>query len=135
MNLNKSTQACVHACVISQLYNRRKEKHSRQQNKTNRTHKGKKCTYIYKEAEKKPLLEPGNKGSWDNGGEADKSRRPQETGRITMPAECADQLGNTAKNAERHRSAESIIMITAPLDFTQLSQPAHCVSETKATCL
>lgn len=76
-----------------------------------------KSAHIYKEAEKKPLLEPGNKGSRDNGGEADKSRRPQETGRITMPAECADQLRNMAKKKKkkkRHRSAESIRMISAP---------------------
>lgn len=60
-----------------------------------------KSAHIYKEAEKKPLLEPGNKGSRDNGGEADKSRRPQETGRITMPAECADQLRNMAKKKKK----------------------------------
>lgn len=82
--------------AVFQLCSRTKEKHSRQQNKTNRTHKGRKCTYILRGREK-PLLEPRNKGSSNNGGEADKSHRPQETGRITMPAECADQLRNTEK--------------------------------------
>lgn len=59
----------------------------------------------------------GNKGSQNNEGEADKSCRPQETGRITMPAECADQLGNRMnkkreeKNMERHHS-----VVNATLD-------------------
>lgn len=78
--------------------------------------------HIYIKRQKKShCWSPGNKGSRDNGGEADKSRRPQETGQITMPAECADQLGNTAKkekkekrNSERHCSVKGIATIGAP---------------------
>lgn len=87
---------CVCFCVISKLYTGGKKNTADSRTKQTE-HTRAKSAHIYKEAEKKLLLEPGNKGSQDNGGEADKSRRPQETGRITMPAECADQLGNTAK--------------------------------------
>ena len=74
------------------------------------------------------MLDRGNKGSRDNGGETDKSSGPQETARITMPVECADRLGNTGKNAERHHFAERIMIRVPP-------PCSHYVSLHKATCL
>lgn len=121
--------------AVFQCCSRRKEKHSRQQNKTNRTHKGRKCTYILR-GRKKPLLEPRNKGSSNNGGEADKSHRPQETGRITMPAECADQLRNTEKNVARRHSADRIAIIRPPPPPHQPTWPSPPLEAASwSTCL
>lgn len=98
--------ACVHACRCflfcfvpsSAAKGEKKTRQTAEQNKQN-THKGKKVQiYIKRLREKKShCWEMGNKGSRNNEGEADKSCRPQETGRITMPAECADQLDNRMK--------------------------------------
>lgn len=120
---------CVCACAISQFCSRRKEKHSRQQNKTNRTHKGKKCTYILR-GRKKAIVgarEQRKPGQWGRGGQKPPAagNRPDNN----ASGMCRPTREHSKKNAERHRAAESIIMIRAPLHFTPLSQPAYCDSE------